>query len=276
MNVRLILLVFTAAALVGCNLDGAPAAPTLDAQAVYTQAAQTIIARVTQEAPSETTAAPPVEQPTQPAVTETPLPTLEPTATPPPTPTATPTAAPVVGAIFYDNFEEDENWYVMDEGDFGFEYVEGKYLIWVDLYQAPIWSVREEGDDDVILEVDAYRQDGPAKGYYGLVCRHSGEENYYALVVGENGDYGIAILDDGEFSFLKKGQDEAGIIQSDGSPNHIRAECIGETLKLYANGQALTEVWDDTHTEGEAGLIVITRTESGLDVLFDNYAVYEP
>jgi hypothetical protein len=204
--------------------------------------------------------------------TNTPAPTLTPPATA--TSPAEPTAA---GEVLYeDDFKRQGRWYEDAGDDFGFEYQDEAYLIYVNISNAPIWSIRDQILSDVILEVDAVRQSGPQSGYFGLVCRHQDGENYYALVISSDGRYGIAKMERGEFEFLKEGKDDGRIIQLDDEVNRIRAVCIGERLALYANSQLLVEVEDDDISKGVVGLIAGTRQQDGLEALFDNFIIIEP
>jgi hypothetical protein len=119
---------------------------------------------------------------------------------------------------------------------------------------------------------------GPVDGYFGVVCRHQEDGgNYYALVIGENGFYGIAIMLDGSFSFLAGGEDDKNIIDTkEGAVNRVRGDCIGDQLKLYVNNQFMAEVQNGSFETGQVGVINGTRGEGGLVALFDNYAVYVP
>ena len=279
--------------LAGCNLPSS--GPTeLPLAAGYTQAAETIIAELTRSAPPVTPA--PVEpkptisggdvstQPPQgdassptslPSDTPAPSATLPPTLTQSPgLPSAAPTASGRV--VFEDDFKRQGRWYEDLGDDFGFEYQDEAYVIYVNLLNAPIWSIRDQDFSDVILEVDAVRQTGPQNGYFGLVCRHQDEDNYYALVISSDGSYGIAKMEDGEFEFLDEGVDERNIIQRDDAVNRVRAVCMGETLSLYANGQLLVEIDDDDFSDGVVGLIAGTRLKDGLEALFDNFVIIEP
>lgn len=267
---KFFMLLLVSALLSGCTMPGAPAAATQDPGPAYTQAAQTIIAGLTLNAPLST--------PTQPvmAVTETSLPTpTEPsTATDTPVPTVTPTiTANPEEVIFEDDFEGNSSWHTEQNDSFGFEYKDNGYAIYVNIPNAPVWSVRGKEYSDVRLEVDAARIDGPKKGYYGLTCRHQDEENYYALLVSSDGSYGIGKIQNGEFEFLQEGSDQAGVIQGGEAMNRVRADCIGDTLTLSANGIKLLEVQDDEFESGDVGVIVKTTLQEGLEVMFDNFAI---
>jgi hypothetical protein len=265
--------------LAGCNL---PARTTPEVEApelIYTAAAQTVVARVTEDAsvqptsmdsPSATIAQPPV-------ATWTPEPTF--TETPTLTSTATQTHTPIPDAILEDDFSNTSLWYVDQEDQYGFEYQNGSYRIYNQIVNGTIWSIRGSDYKDIQVEVDALRQDGPEEGYFGVLCRLTNDgEDYYALVVGDNGFYGILKMLDGESDFLETGMDEAGIIQRGlGKVNRVRGVCSGSRLVLYANGQELLTVEDDSLVRGDVGLVVGNPLSgSGIDVLFDNFALIRP
>jgi hypothetical protein len=279
-----------AVVLSACGLIGTPAAPTPFPDAAYTAAAQTIIAQLTQNSPPATNTPPPTattaaeatQAPTETPVVETTA-TLAATDTPAATETPAPAESPEATEsldwrlVFEDDFSDDTGWFTDRGDDFGFEYAQGGYRIYVEILNATIWTIRERAASDVRLEVDAVRTSGAEDGYYGLVCRHQDEEeSYYGLVISSDGSYGIGKSEDGEFEFLETGTAPDGVIESGEEPNRIRADCVGETLTLYANGQKLVEVQDDDFDSGFIGLVAGTRLSGGIEVLFDNYAVYEP
>jgi hypothetical protein len=265
--------------LSGCNLPRGTSVPTTEAILIYTQAAETLSAQLTALATSPLAA--PVETsqmqglPTreQPGPTTDSTPTLSPTPTLTPTPSQTPSQPAEL--VFEDDFSDENNWYTEQNNRFSLELTDGGYKISINIKNAPIWSIREQAFDDVIVEVDTTRLSGAKSGYSGLVCRHQDGDNYYALVIFPDGTYGIAKMQDGEFEFIQEGSDQSGVIKS-GSANRVRAECIGETLSLYANGQLLLQVQDDDFPSGSVGLLAGTRKEVPFEAFFDNFAIYQP
>jgi hypothetical protein len=264
-------------ALAGCNLPRSTSMPATEAILIYTQAAETLSAQLTTLAPSTPIGAPAETGQTpglqQPGPTTQSTPTLSPTPTVTPTPSLTPTQPAVL--VFEDDFSEENNWYTEQNNRFSLELIDGGYKISINIKNAPIWSTRDQVFDDVIVEVDTTRLSGAKSGYSGLVCRHQDGENYYALVISGDGTYGIAKMQDGEFEFIKEGSDQSGVIKS-GAANRVRAECIGETLSLYANGQLLLQVQDDDFASGSVGLLAGTRMEVPFEAIFDNFAIYQP
>jgi hypothetical protein len=56
--------------------------------------------------------------------------------------------------------------------------------------------------------------------------------------------------------------------------NHLRADCSGDTLTFYVNGEKLLEKKDTAFKTGGVGLVVTTQPKSdSLDVRFDNFFV---
>ena len=58
--------------------------------------------------------------------------------------------------------------------------------------------------------------------------------------------------------------------------NQLRADCVGESLTLYVNGQLVAQVQDGAFPSGNVGLIAGTYDTLGVDIFFDNLVVREP
>jgi hypothetical protein len=291
----LILLACLAAILAACNAS-APQPTDVPPDVQHTAAVQTVAAIQTANAllPTPTTQ-PPQEQPTDtpspealPA-TETPTQLPEPTQTPQPSatpeptqpPTVTPTLTPQSAANFTlsrkDDFEHGVFWYTFSSNDYTLEVANGKYHVINNLLGAIIWSTQNDDLADARLEVDVWRDGGPDDGLFGVTCRYQDGNNYYALMVSPNGFYGILRMKDGVETYLAQGTAEKGIIITRGDPNHLRADCVGQTLALYVNDKKLAEAQDISFTSGNVGLVVGNRiTEAGTDVRFDNFAIWKP
>jgi hypothetical protein len=65
-------------------------------------------------------------------------------------------------------------------------------------------------------------------------------------------------------------------VNAGSTPNKLRADCVGSTLTLYANGQMLATVTDTSFTTGDVGLLVGTFDEPNVSVQFDNFVVTKP
>jgi hypothetical protein len=75
------------------------------------------------------------------------------------------------------------------------------------------------------------------------------------------------------------GQDEmflSSAIHQGDAVNEIVAECIGDQLVLHVNGELVDDVRDGTFVSGDVGLMAGTYEKVGVDIRFDNFAVYRP
>jgi len=247
--------------------------PTLSNDQLGTRAAQTALANFTEAAPV---------QPSDTPVEDTPVPTN--TDTPvPPTATQGPTAIPtsdIFGSgqeTFRDDFESLAGWYTGSGDNFLVEFLEGGYHIVVDLITGPdpVYSIRQFSLEDALVSIDVMRYEGEDGSYFGVVCRHTDRSNYYRFVVYTEGEYEIAKKINGVFTSLVRDTLEKPL-KADGSPNNIRAACVGDTLQLFVNDKLTAEVTDQDLTTGYIGLVAGTDLEPGLDVLFDNFVISQP
>lgn len=277
----LFIFVLVTLGLQACRSGGPP--PTLDVVAVQTYTAQTVVAAavLTRQAASPTL--PPSSTPTP--VPPTDAPTLTPeTPTPTPEPSATlaaikpPTAA--VGVLLErDDFEQAQFWYTETQEKYSLAYDQGGYRIRNGLETGLIYSVRSLTLADVSVEVDANDLQSPDGSYWGVVCRHVDRKSYYALMIGPDGFYGIGKMKNGVFQFIQKDTvadktiykaDENGFV-------HLRGDCVADTLTLFVNGERLLQVKDDEYQTGDAGLVVgYGSEEAWVDILFDNFALWQP
>ncbi len=240
-----------------------------------TQVAKTVIAKWTMQAASFThTPLPPTDTPRS---TEAHEASPEPGRTDVPVPTLSP--KPTTGGIllYRDDFESLVGWYTQEADNFTLAFSEGGYRMVVNMVtgSAPVYSVRQQTYTDIRIEVDIMQVQGPSDGYFGLVCRFVDSTNYYRFVMGRDGYYDIAKKVNGEFSYLSSGS-QKDLFITDGTANHLRADCVGGALTLYINGEKMLEVQDGGLTNGSVGLVVGTNSEPGMDALFDNFLILEP
>jgi hypothetical protein len=101
--------------------------------------------------------------------------------------------------------------------------------------------------------------------------------NYYFFIISTDGFYGIGKVTDGKAGLLGMTEmQRSDIVQPQGGINHLRADCIGDSLTLYNNGRQLAQVSDPDHASGDAGFFAGTSNDPALDVAFDNFVVIKP
>lgn len=288
-KIALPLLLLMVLAVTGCKPSTPEISPAFIQGAGYTEGASTHAAMLTQTAGPES------------GETETPQPggdsgssTQEPTpflVSPTPTlegipvtagtlPQETPsgTYAPV-GTLFpayIEDFEDGRVWAEFSTSNYDVGYSFGHYRFHVGMVtgNTPVFSIRQQEYRDVSLKVDIVRHEGPDNGYFGLLCRFIDTENYYRFVFAPDGSYSIGARVEGEYTVLAEGADEK-IFQED-KKNTIRADCLGEQLALFINGNLVLNTTDVTFQSGFIGLVAGTPDTEGLIVYFDSFAVSKP
>lgn len=188
----------------------------------------------------------------------------------------TATAAPTV--LFKDDFSNpDSGWDRYSDDTTNTDYLENGYQIKVDQTNFYTWANPGKTFSDVRVEVDAWKAAGP-DGDAAVICRYQDKSNFYLLGITTDGYYGITKIKDDQDSLLGSDQLELSkLIKTEaGAVNHLRADCVGNRLTLYVNGEILADVTDADFTSGDVGLVGGTYEEAGTDMRFDNFIVYRP
>ena len=217
--------------------------------------------------------------------TSTPLPTdtRVPTYTFYPTYTSIPpTIAPSdQNILFQDDFSDvNSGWDRISNERMSTDYATGGYRINVIKEQWSAWSNPNQGfQNDVRIEVDATKIGGPDDNYLGLQCRYQDVDNYYYFDISSDGYAGIGIVKAGKAVIISpssaKMTSDSSVHQG-AATNHIRVDCIGNTLTLYINGNLALTATDSSFTGGDVGLEAGTGKDGGTDILFTNFFVYKP
>ncbi len=180
--------------------------------------------------------------------------------------------------LFQDDFSRTgSGWDRSSDESSTTDYIEDTYQIMIAETNWYAWANPGKTLGDVSVEVDAWKASGP-DGDAAIICRYVDESNFYILSITTDGYYGIIKYKDGEDTLL--GSDslqDSSVIKTDaGAINHLRADCVGDHLTLYVNGELLAEVTDADFSSGDIGLASGTYDEGGTDMRFDNLVVYRP
>lgn len=179
--------------------------------------------------------------------------------------------------LFYDNFTNPTSgWDRFTSAEGTMDYDGSGYRFLVNALQTNFWSTPGKSFKDARMEVDVAKLSGPNENRIGLICRFV-EGNYYFFMVSSDGYYTIGKYIGG--NIIQLGQSEMlynSSIHTGLAVNHLRADCIGNTLTLYVNGNPVAQAQDVDFTEGDVGLLVGTFSEPGVDVIFDNFVVLQP
>ena len=296
-------------ALAACNFTApgpAPAAsPTLDLPSEeHTAAAETIIAQLTEAAVTLTPASPQGETPaaeTPAAPAETEVPPTETQAAPTETSTPTSATSPTAGAAptatispedpksglgdpdFSDDFSSAANWPVYQDDHVSFAVdAEADELV-MTAFNAEQWDgfmLSWPMVEDFYIETSGEFQKCSGQDRWGLVVRSvkndEGIYGGYLFGVSCDGRYSLRSWDGSKFTRLVDWTESEALNAGANKTNVLGLLADGDDLTLYANGEILAEVDDDTHSgPGRFGLFIGSAETLDFKVRVSEIAVWE-
>lgn len=190
---------------------------------------------------------------------------------------AGPTADP--NLLFSDDFSNSSSGWdrVTTDSDYSADYDSGVYRMSVSTSNLDVWANPGKSYSDVSVTVEATKTGGPDDNDFGLICRYEDTSNFYFFIISSDGYYGIGQVKDGDQNLLSgDSMESSDSIKLGGATNIIRADCVGDSLSLYANGDKLSEVSNSDFRSGDVGLITGTFDEAGTEIAFDNFVVRKP
>jgi S1-C subfamily serine protease len=179
--------------------------------------------------------------------------------------------------ILTDPFDDASGgWYAESSDDVLRDIAGGELTIEVVTPNFSGWSdLADLSLSDVIVEVDARKVSGPDLNAFGVMCRYLDSDNFYALEIGSDGTYAIYRYVGGDYASLVSWT-PSDAIATETSSNRLRAECVGNRLRLSVNDAIVADVTDDSLSGGTLALIVESFDEGGVAVAFDNAVVAVP
>ncbi len=187
---------------------------------------------------------------------------------------------PTEPALFSDDFSQTTSGWDLIQNETGSaDYADGSFHIRLNGPNEFLISNHSQSfEGDLSIEVDARKIDGTNDNYFGVICRYQDPDNYYLLMITSGGSSVIGMMKDGEFGLISPGLAPLQMegIKLDTATNHIRADCIGEQLTLFANGKQVSLAYDSSFVGGSIGLVAATgRIADNLDIRFDDFRVYQ-
>lgn len=184
------------------------------------------------------------------------------------------------GIYFQDDFSNNTTGWPTVRSDEGItDYENAVYRIFLntanqDYFATPGLSF----PSDVRVEVDATKVAGSDDNDLGVICRYQDNDNLYLFVMSSDGYVGIMKWVGGSLESIgAETLIENSAVNMGNAHNHIGAECIGNTLTMYVNGQQVASVQDSSFTDGgDVGVFAGTYDEPGTDIHFDNFVVSVP
>lgn len=184
--------------------------------------------------------------------------------------------------LFQDDFSNvNSGWDRTTNDSYSTNYDNGSYRINIvpssySAFANPFQSFQ----NDVRLEVDVTKIGGPDdNNAFGVICRYQDVDNYYFFYISSDGYVGIGIDNAGTKTFISSSDGyltRVSSINQGSATNHLRADCIGNTLTLFVNSTQVATAMDVTFTGGDVGLVARTYDVAGTEIMFDNFFVYKP
>jgi len=187
--------------------------------------------------------------------------------------------APVAkpGEILYqEEFEDNTTGWDRVANEHGImDYDSGGYRFLVKQADYNLWSTPEKNFKDVRVEADVFRLNGADENRAGLMCRYQNGD-YYFFIISNDGYYGVGKYIGGQILLLGQTSMQASEFIEKEAVNHLRADCIGDTLTFYVNFNQVAAVKDADFPNGDVGMLAGAFAQPGVDVLFDHFVVIQP
>ncbi|HET6595375.1 MAG TPA: hypothetical protein VFG81_07115 [Anaerolineales bacterium] len=178
--------------------------------------------------------------------------------------------------LYQEQFENNTTGWARIANDNGImDYDSGGYRILVRQPKLNIWSTSEKDFGNVRVEADVIKLNGPDENRMGLICRYQSGD-YYFFMMSNDGYYVIGKFIGGMTLLLGQSEMQASSAIQTGTMNHLRADCIGNTLTFYINFTEVASATDTDFPSGDVGVVAGAFSEPGVDVLFDNFVVIQP
>jgi hypothetical protein len=195
--------------------------------------------------------------------------------------TSTPANQDKKNILFADNFTNSSSGWTQLKNDTGtIGYTNNYYQISVNQPETLLLANPGKSfQGDVSIEVDARKISGSDDNYFGILCHYQNPDNYFMFMITSDGYSGIAMRKAGQDTLISPGLKFLKMvgINTGNKTNHIRADCIGEKLTLYANGKQVSLAYNKSLTGGDTGLAVRSGTIQGsVNIRFDNFTVSSP
>lgn len=186
---------------------------------------------------------------------------------------------PAGAAYVYDDFRVPSRHWQTWTGEHGSIEIKNGFLYFsIKEPNFDFWSLNGSTYWDTVTAVDSEFLGGPGNNTYGIICRFQDEKNFYQFVISDDGYGGILKVENGQYINLtgEDGLRYGEMIQKGEGKNLLRADCVGDELKLVVNQQELVTVKDQSFKQGKVGVVAGTSEPGELDLSFDNFTIVKP
>jgi hypothetical protein len=183
---------------------------------------------------------------------------------------------------FYDDFSDDMGQWPV--GDYDSERLSGSRRIADGAYQWEAeakdsfrwWAESDAGSvTDFALAVFALQTTAPVGASHGVIFRHTGRGDHYIFRIKDTGQYQVAMVQDGQWSYLINWTYSPAIYVGDYNLLSVVAE--GSYFTFWINDELVAELDDPTFVSGEVGLLISLNDAGDYAAFeFDDFELYVP
>ncbi len=180
--------------------------------------------------------------------------------------------------LFQDDFSRPSSgWDRYEDEAYKSDYEDEMYIIKIQRQNTEAWALPDLSFEDVIINVESSKVAGPDDNVYGVICRYQDSDNFTFFLISSDGYTGIGAYVDGQKELLSHPTLlPSDAVETDGGSNYLRAECVGEQLRLMVNGQLVAQAVAQNVNMGDVGLIAGSYEKSGVKIRFDNFSTIQP
>jgi predicted outer membrane repeat protein len=175
--------------------------------------------------------------------------------------------------LYADNFADSSSgWYIGDNENSRYEYLEGEYRILVRPAQAGALTRPGIQSSEYVASVDL-RNPSSVMSSYGIAFGVNQDWSYfYTFEIYPDGYYGIYLFNSSNVITLREGF--SSYIQQGNATNRLKLVRFDQTITTYVNGSGLAQLTNMSYGSGYLGLAVFSYATPNVDIRFDNFTVY--
>ena len=156
------------------------------------------------------------------------------------------------------------------------QYGNNRYQIEVTASNLVAWGLANRDVADFEIEVEARLEDGADENSYGVLFRFQDRENFYRFDISGDGFFLLSKFVNGEWITLVDWTESQFINAGLDTNNILKVSAFGPNVTVWANGQQLTSVIDDSLEHGNFGFFAGTFNEPNVWVSYDNLKLWVP
>lgn len=190
-------------------------------------------------------------------------------------------ATPGPKTLYRDGFsDENSGWETGSDDTSTVAYTGGQYAFTITKDKWLTWgNLRGKKFGGAKIEVDVINKSSTDEPTFGVMCNYQDEQNYYYAGMASDGYYAIIRTQGNTDTFLTDPANgewlQSDKIKTGAASYRLSVQCAQGRIALDIDGAEIASVKDDTFTDGQIGLFVLTFATPEADVRFDNLQVLE-